>query len=307
MAPQVEAPVDGSQSLRMGIGSLCLVALPLLGSTCSPPEPGERASLRGGSATEEAIDPSDTSRWQDVNLAHFFAGVEGTFVLLDAATGETLVHDADRAATPFLPASTYKIPHTLIALEAEVADGPDFSLEWDPETVPAEPWWPEGWTRDQTLAQAFSGSVVWYYQEVARRIGPEQMESALARFQYGNGDLSAGLDSFWLNGAFGISAEEQAFFLQRLLRGDFGLSEKTMAAVKELLLIEEEPGHRLSGKTGWVGFGDPSAPQVGWFVGYLESDRGTFIFALNLDIQSTEDVGRRTGITRDILGSLELL
>lgn len=306
VAPQVEARVNGSMSFRMGMAWLCLVALLLIGSACSPPEPAERGGSRGEEVAEATVDPLDPSRWQGIDLAPYFAGVEGTFVLMDAATGETLVHDTERAATPFLPASTYKIPHTLIALEAGVADGPDFALKWDREAVPAQPWWPDAWARDQTLSQAFSGSVVWFYQEMARRIGPERMEEALARFQYGNGDLSTGVDHFWLEGEFGISAEDQVSFLHRLVRGDLGLSEHTMSVVDEFLLIEDEPGHRLSGKTGWVGFGDPSAPQVGWFVGHLESAQGTFLFALNLDIRSAEDVGRRVGITREILGSLEL-
>jgi beta-lactamase class D len=303
----VEARVDGSTNPCIGVGWLCLLALLLIAPACSPPETERNSGAREDEAMEDIVQPPPSSRWEGIDLTPHFAGVEGTFVLLDDATGESLVYDSERAATPFLPASTFKIPHTLIALKSGVADGPNFTLDWDPDAVPAEPWWPDAWARDQTLTQAFSGSVVWFYQEMARRVGPARMEEGLSLLQYGNGDLSAGVDRFWLEGGFALSAEDQVRFLRRMLRGEFELSEDTVAAVKELLLIEEEPGHRLSGKTGWVGFGSPSAPQLGWFVGYLESSQGTFLFALNLDIRSPEDAGRRIRITREILAALELL
>jgi beta-lactamase class D len=45
------------------------------------------------------------------------SGVAGTIVVTDLAKEETHVYDPQRAAEPFIPASTYKIPHSLIALE----------------------------------------------------------------------------------------------------------------------------------------------------------------------------------------------
>ena len=43
-------------------------------------------------------------------------GVEGTFVLYDAAAERYVGHDRERAERRLVPASTFKIPHTLIGL-----------------------------------------------------------------------------------------------------------------------------------------------------------------------------------------------
>jgi len=73
------------------------------------------------------------------------------------------------------------------------------------------------------------------------------------------------------------------------------------------LVLEETPTHRLSGKTGWAGLGDPSAPQIGWLVGYLERDRKVHFFATNIDIETAEDAAARLSITKAILRDLGLL
>jgi beta-lactamase class D len=126
------------------------------------------------------------------DLGGFFPGVDATFVLLDGQTGRTVRHNPERARTRFLPASTFKIPNSLIALETGVASGPDFALPWDSVRVPRQPWWPAAWARGHTLRTALPNSVVWYYQELARRIGAERMRGFLLRFEYGNGDLDRG-------------------------------------------------------------------------------------------------------------------
>src|SRR5690606_25194157 len=118
-----------------------------------------------------------------------------------------------------------------------------------------------------TLRTALPASVVWYYQELARRIGAERMQAYLDRFEYGNRDISGGIDRFWLDGGLAISPVEQVRFLERLYRGELGVSEETTALVKELLVLEETPTFRLSGKTGWAGLGTEGAQEVGWLVG----------------------------------------
>jgi beta-lactamase class D len=52
------------------------------------------------------------------------------------------------------------------------------------------------WNRDHTLASAIRFSVVWYFQEIARRIGAARMQRYVDAFQYGNRDLSGGVDRF---------------------------------------------------------------------------------------------------------------
>src|SRR5690606_21344822 len=47
-------------------------------------------------------------------------GVEGTIVVFDSATRRHLASDNLRSREQYVPASTFKIPHTLFALEAGV-------------------------------------------------------------------------------------------------------------------------------------------------------------------------------------------
>lgn len=236
---------------------------------------------------------------------HFTAaGLKGTFVLLDSRTGRLLRTDPERARTRFLPASTFKIPNTLIALETGVAPGPDFALSWDPKAAPRQAWWPESWARDHTLATALPNSVVWFYQEVARRIGPDRMRSWLNRFAYGNRDLSGGIDRFWLDGGLRISPDEQVDFLRRFYFGRLPVSERSTRIVKGLLVLEETPSWRLSGKTGWAG---SVQPQIGWLVGYLERGRDVYFFATNLEIRKDEDRNARLALTKAILRDLGLM
>lgn len=235
------------------------------------------------------------------------AGVQGTFVLLNARTGNILRHNPERASTRFLPASTYKIPNSLIALETGVAAGPEFHLDWDSAKAPRQPWWPAAWAKDHTLRTALPNSVVWYYKELARRIGEERMQSYVDQFNYGNRDISGDIDQFWLTGGLRISADEQVDFLRRFYFGQLGASERSTQIVKDALLMEETPEYRLSGKTGWAGFGDSSDGQVGWLVGYLERDKQVHFFAMNVEIKKNEDAAARFSITKAVLRDLGLM
>jgi beta-lactamase class D len=247
---------------------------------------------------------SADERGPDLQRHFTSAGLQGTFVLLDGRTGRFLRSDPERARTRFLPASTFKIPNTLIALETGVAPGPDFALSWDPKAVPREAWWPDSWARDHTLATALPNSVVWFYQEVARRIGPDRMKSWLNRFDYGNRDLSGGIDRFWLDGGLRISPDEQVDFLRRFYFGKLPVSERSTRIVKDLLVLEETPAWRLSGKTGWAG---SVKPQIGWLVGYLERGKDVYFFATNLEIRKDEDRNARLAVTKAILRDLGLM
>lgn len=227
--------------------------------------------------------------------------------MLDAQTGRMQCHNPERARISYLPASTYKIPNTLIALETGVAPGPDFHLAWDRDAVPRQTWWPPAWAQDHTLRSALKNSVVWYYKELARRIGTARMQTHVDTFRYGNRDISGGIDRFWLEGGMRISAVEQVDFLRRFYAGKLGVSERSTALVKDMLVLESTPAYKLSGKTGLAGFGDASATQIGWLVGYLEREGRVHFFAMNIDVEKSEDAAARMSITKSILREAGLM
>src|SRR6185503_12650700 len=109
------------------------------------------------------------------------AGVEGTFVLHRVGGDTMTILHPEHAAERWLPASTFKIPNALIALETGAIDPERSQMKWDGKDRgrPAV-------NRDQDLQSAIRDSVLWYFQEVARRVGPARMGKLVRAFGYGN-------------------------------------------------------------------------------------------------------------------------
>lgn len=244
---------------------------------------------------------------QPINFDKHFRelGVNGSILIYDFNRNRTYQHNPKRNATPFLPASTFKIPNSLIALETEVVPHELFVFTWDgiERAVP-------GWNRDLNMKEAIRLSAIWFYQVLARRIGPEQMQAWVSKIGYGNQKIGdkADIDKFWLQGELRITPQEQVQFLRRLYKNDLPFSERSLSIVKDIMVLEQTPDYTIRGKTGWVGFPEQTVfPQVGWFVGYLEQNNNAYFFATNIDMRSASDAPKRIELTRRSLKDLGLL
>jgi beta-lactamase class D len=275
-------------------------------AACTPPDQpyaGDVAASTNPVGAAADVAPADTV---ERDLAHLFGDIPGAMVVFDAGADQLVRHNPARAGQGFLPASTFKIPNTLIALETGVASGPEFQLAWDSTRAPRQAWWPASWAQDHTLRSALPASAVWYYQELARRIGTDRMTTHLQRFEYGDANVGGGIDQFWLTGDLRISADEQVRFLRRFVGDALAASPENTALTRELLLLDKGDDFRLYGKTGWAMF-DDNTPDVGWLVGWLERDDLVHVYALNMEIRRNEDAGRRLPIVRAALAELGLL
>jgi len=223
----------------------------------------------------------------------------GTFVLLDQEKNILFVHDAKRAATRFIPASTFKIANSLIALDCGAVKSVDEILPYGgkPQPNPA-------WEHDMSLRDAIKISNVAIYQEVARRIGIQRMQAGLARLDYGNRETGDTVDTFWLRGPLAISAIEQVDFLKRLASGQLPFTPGVVDAVKNITLLEKSGTTTLHGKTGWA---TASSPKLGWFVGWIEQDGKVYPFALNIDMPEEEIASRRIPLAKECLHLLGVL
>ncbi|MEM9475747.1 MAG: penicillin-binding transpeptidase domain-containing protein [Pseudomonadota bacterium] len=212
--------------------------------------------------------------------------------------GQIWASNFERAEKRFSPASSSKIPHTLIALEYGLAT-PTTVFRWD--GVPRAS---RAWNQDQSLASAFQNSVVWVYQEIARMAGPETMSKGLASLGYGNLDTGSidQLTTYWLDDTLKISATEQIDFLSSLAQELLPLSEATYAAARDIMVSERNASWVMRSKTGWR-HGKESM-DVGWHVGWLECLSETYIFALNMDMPDTRYLSKRTEVTYSILKSI---
>ena len=181
----------------------------------------------------------------------------GTLIIKSQRSGKVWMHDEDRSKRRYIPASTFKIPNTLIALDTGVATSAGQLFKWDGVIR-----WLNKWNQDLTLKQAFRASSVPVYQRIAKQIGPEQMKAGLARLDYENQQIGNTIDRFWLDGPLKISAELSRSNLmeriassalpfstehQTILEGGDG--RKTRAGLGALrqdrLGPGTKPGHRL--------------------------------------------------------------
>jgi len=226
-------------------------------------------------------------------------------------TGSVLVYDvrrdrwigvnADSADRRLLPASTFKIPNSLIALETGVVTDERTILPWD--SIPRAR---TELNRDLSLREAFRLSALPHYRGIARRIGAERMQNHLDRIGYGNRDISGGIDNFWVEGGLRISPREQVVFVTRLLRGDLPFSARTMEVVRGIMIFEESPDYTLRAKTGWV-YGPKG--QVGWWVGWLERGEDAYVFAtaLHAPMSSRSFGNARQRVTLRVLRAIGAL
>lgn len=244
------------------------------------------------------------------DLSGFFQGINGAFVVYDLKQDHYVRYNERRCRQRFSPKSTFKIPNSLIGLETGVITDADFVIKWDREKYPAQANWNQEpfvhWAKHQTLRSALKHSVLWYYRELALRVGHDQMKKYVAAFDYGNGDVSGRVDNFWLNDVLKISADEQVEFLKAFYTGRLPISKRSLEIVKDILVLERTPTYQLSAKTG----GGPidEGVYIGWFVGYVERNENVYFFATNIEGGSFLEIrDKRIELTKQILQSLDYL
>ncbi len=225
--------------------------------------------------------------------------IEGSIAIYDLEHDVLHQYGGDRNTTPFLPASTFKILNSLIALETGAIADDRSVLTWDgvERDIPA-------WNRDLNLRSAFQASAVWFYQVLARRIGYERMDRWVRNVGYGNQTIgnAEDIDTFWLTGELRITPLQQIGFLQRLYGNDLPFADNTIATVKDIAIVEHTPEYTIRAKTGWA-----AATNIGWYVGYVEQNGSVYFFATNIDIETEADLEARKDVTRRCLETLGLL
>jgi beta-lactamase class D len=241
--------------------------------------------------------------WQErADWGRFFTehDARGTIAVVDERARAAWVYGNARAGTRYSPASTFKIPHALFALDAGLVRDEFQVFPWDGVQRDFA-----AWNRDQDLRSSMRGSVVWVYQQFARAIGEEREKSFLRKTGYGNADPSGGVDRFWLDGGLAISAYEQVAFLQRLYRNELPFRVEHQRLVKDVMIVEAGRDWILRAKTGWRA---RPPPQIGWWVGWVEWPDGAVFFALNIDMpDGAGDAPKREAIARAILRSVNAL
>jgi beta-lactamase class D len=223
---------------------------------------------------------------------------KGTIVVIDDREKhhKNFVFNRARANIRYSPASTFKIPHTLFALDAGVVRDEFQVFRWDGVKRSYAPH-----NQDQNLRSAMRNSAVWVYDIFAKEIGEEKARNYLQKIKYGNADPSTKTGSYWVDGNLSISAYEQVAFLEHLYKNALPFRLEHQLLLKELMVVEAGKNWILRAKTGWEG-------RYGWWVGWVEWPTGPVFFALNIDTpERMKDLYKRKFIVREILQSIQAL
>jgi beta-lactamase class D len=230
-------------------------------------------------------------------VKHFTdAGTAGTFVGYQVEDYRVIASDKDRSGEGKLPASTFKIANSLIALETGVVEDPDKDVfKWDGVTRPIE-----AWNKDHTMRSAIAVSAVPVYQEIARRIGQERMQKYVDLLEYGNRNIGGGIDQFWLTGDLRIDPVQQVDFVDRLRRGALPVSKRSQDLVRDILPVTKAGEATIRAKSGLLG-AESGKPSLGWMVGWAEKGEAHTVFALNMDCTEPRLVQDRMTLTQACL------
>ncbi|MDD5065912.1 MAG: penicillin-binding transpeptidase domain-containing protein [bacterium] len=210
------------------------------------------------------------------------------------------------SARRLTPCSTFKIYNTLIGLELGLikrADAPWY--KWDGVHYDID-----AWNRNLTLREAFRVSAVPAFQALARKVNSKRMKKYIEQINYGSKDISAGIDIFWLDRPevtpIMISADEQVTLLDKLLDGKLPFSKKNIAILRDIMQVVKTEKGTLYGKTG-TGKIAGGKGGIGWFVGFLESGRATYVFACNITGGKDPTGKAARAIVEDLFRSKDLL
>lgn len=227
----------------------------------------------------------------------------GSISILDVQKDSLYTNNVKALDQGHLPASTFKIPNSIIALETGVMKDENTILLWD-----GEPRSNINWEKDLTLQQAFRLSCVPCYQQIAKSVGVARMQENLTKIGYPKININdENLTKFWLVGEAKITPRQQIKFLREFFERKISISDNTYQTMLRIMEIENTSTHTFSGKTGWsTDHGDN-----GWFVGYLMRGKDMYYFAINVEPKDPDALEQfltdRERVARQALATMQLL
>ncbi|MBE2280552.1 MAG: class D beta-lactamase [Ignavibacteriaceae bacterium] len=238
------------------------------------------------------------------NAADYYSqeGVSGAFLLYNFQTDQFASYNLEDCKRRTVPASTFKILNSIIALEKGVFSNIDEQWQWDGVERRIK-----SWNQNNSLRTGMKYSVVPLYQYVAREVGLDYYNQILTEIKFGNALTGEKVDEFWLTGPLEISPMEQVQFLIKFISYDLPFSKENIDAVKETMLLEETETYKLFAKTGWA---QSDKRNIGWFIGFVQKGDNYYIFANRIEadenIRDSFGTARRE-ISEKILKDLKIL
>lgn len=253
--------------------------------------------LSGCSARQEKMERTETNQLEQskiekkvsesndeeiLDLSDDFSGVNGCAVLYSPSKNKYSLYNKDMAEQEVSPYSTFKIISTLIGLHNGITKDEISTMNYDGTQYPN----PE-WNENLTLQKAFQTSCIWYFYQIINNVGEQEVKKELSELEYGNCDVSAWegsninpykeLNGFWLGSSLKISPYEQVEVLSKIFEGKSFYDSQNVEILKKIMLIEDEQGKKVYGKTGSGTNGEA------WFIGFTEKGQQREYFAVYLE------------------------
>lgn len=230
--------------------------------------------------------------------------LRGSILIFDDSLNQYISNNYSNAHAEYLPASTFKIPNSIIALETEVVKNKNQVFKWDGITRSIK-----NWNQDLNFKDAFQYSCVPCFQQIARKVGHRRMKEYIQKINYPEMKFDGStIDLFWLEGESRINSFDQITFIRKLYSKDSELKENTYNTMFELLNIYSNEEYNLDGKTGWAVQDDK---DIGWFVGMLSKGTRAFYFATNVSPSENFDMKNfpaiRKKVTMDAFKALSII
>jgi beta-lactamase class D len=208
-------------------------------------------------------------------------------IIAEAESGNPIVEDGD-CTTRVTPASTFKVALAVMGFESGILTDAHAPV-LDRREGDAD-WGGEAWKQPADPTRWLKYSIVWYSQQIARKLGAERLTDYASSFGYGNADFSGdpgknnGLERAWIASSLKISPAEQVTFLRKLANRTLPVSPRAMDEVNAIVEVFEAGGWDVHGKTGsaFPRKADGSfdrARGYGWFVGWAEKGERRVVFA----------------------------
>lgn len=234
------------------------------------------------------------SNW---SLPFMECGIEGSITIYDYKLNKWITNDIEDSQTPMLPASTFKIVNTLIALETEVIKDENEIIPWIDDYDTLKYGHRPNIYHSMSIKDAFKLSAGWVYVELARKIGKNKYKSFLTQIKYGNVDLSIDDPDFWNFGDFAVSPANQISVLIGIYEETLPFSQRTFNILKEMMIEETTDKYVIRAKTGWTRDG---GKDIGWWVGYIEKADNVYFFATRL-IKDRSESNSNFGSCRKVI------
>ncbi len=212
------------------------------------------------------------------NLLTSIAKAETIDCFIVKEADEYLIKHGENCDVRYSPASTFKIPLAVIGYDSGILKDENHPIWESPKSLT---FLEDYWSGEKTPSSWMRFSIVWYSQNLTKKLGTKKFQSYVNKFDYGNRDLSGniglndGLSQSWLSSSLLISPNEQLSFITKLAKNQLPVTQLAQEKTKNILRFFEESmlsnGWIIYGKTG-TDIDHKTSERRGYFVGFASKN-----------------------------------